>query len=625
MTPDASTATAAILTNWMVYVCFGGGAAFAISASIYGFFQRMEGRQARKHLDNALVAQESAKKYMLLSEQRLRSIIATTPEGFWMIDPETKKTMDVNPSLCEMMGYTKEEMIGRSPLDFVDEKNGRSLKQQLALVKTTSHRNYEVTLKTKSGDNLYARFTSTTLWDDPKTKEPSMAFAFVSDISGIKRHEEELYRQGHYDIVTGLPNRRLLTQHIDALISSEQPFVVLLLDLDNFKLYNDSSGHAFGDRILQTIADKLSHVVKATGGLLARPGGDEFVVVLREEREKTADTGNRFMEAVTSLSAVDGIELFLSASAGAAFYPADGIDHAQLLKNADLAMYEAKSRGKGRLCFFSQEMEQKSIRHLDLANRLRKAFTKEEFVIHYQPQVLPTTGRIVGVEALLRWQPEEGPLIPPGEFIPTLEETGLIVPVGKWALRAACHHATKWHAAGYPVRISVNLSARQFQEADLATTVKSVLAETGLDPSLLCLEITESLLLDNMAQIAKRISTLTSLGVSFSIDDFGTGYSSLSYLQRLPIREVKIDRAFVKDLPDNAGDLVIVKTIVAMAKSLGLLTVAEGVENEDQETVLAGLGIDYAQGFLYSRPVPEGEVVKLFQKETDVERKRQAA
>jgi len=582
--------------NWFALIGIGGGCVF--SAAIYFFFHKEEERQIHKRLNKEKSAKERAQKLVQLGEQRLRSIISTSTEGFWMIDPETGLIADVNDALCSMLGYNRNELIGCCPTDFVAGTTPQWPKAGI-----TSQYTHEITLRTKYDQLVHARISSTTL--------PTMQFAFLSDISERKRHEEELYRQAHYDSASGLPNRQLLTKHMDALIKAGENFSLLLFDLDNFKLYNDTLGHSFGDRILKTIGKRLSFEVEQHGDFVARLGGDEFVVVSRQPGRDDNDLAARCLSAISAITALDGVDLFVAASAGIASYPNNGDTSDKLIGNADLAMYEAKSCGKGRLCFYTQELEGKKVKRRDIANRLRNALERNEFELHYQPQVLPCTGTIVGAEALLRWRPQgERDYIPPDEFISVLEETGLIVPVGKWVLREACQTAARWHNGGHCIRLSVNLSARQFQETDLAATVKSVLGETGFDPTYLCLEITESLLLDDIAHITNRLSPMTSHGISFSIDDFGTGYSSLSYLQRLPIRELKIDRCFVKDLPDSAGDTALIKTIVAMAKSMGLSTVAEGVETKAQAKTICALGVDFAQGYLYGKPMRPSEMLE---------------
>lgn len=582
---------AASSANWLTLIGLGCGCGCVLSAGIYTIFYKEEEKQVHKRINKEKDDKETAQKLAQLSEQRLRAIISSATEGFWMLDPETGLITDVNDALCSMLGYQHDEIIGRSPKEFTADKN-----YQWPQRGDASEYGHEITLRSKNNRAIHTRISSTTL--------PTMQFAFLSDISERKRYEDDLYRQAHYDPASGLPNRQLLAKHMAALIQNEEAFSVLLFDLDDFKLYNDTLGHSFGDRVLGAIGKQLAEEADRNGDFLARLGGDEFAVITRHHAGNAAKLANSCMAAIASVTSLNGVELFVAASVGIASYPNDGETIDTLIKNADLAMYEAKSKGKGRLCFYTHDLEKKKIKSLDIANRLRNALERNEFELHYQPQVLPCTGAVVGTEALLRWRPQgEADFISPNEFIPVLEETGLIIPVGKWVLKQACHAAAQWHREGYDIRLSVNLSARQFQEPDLDTAVKSILDETGFNPAYLCLEITESLLLDNIAQISKRLSPLTAHGISFSIDDFGTGYSSLRYLQRLPITELKIDRCFVKDLPDSAADTALVKTIVAMAKSMGLNTVAEGVETKDQAQLLCSLGVDLAQGFLYSTPL----------------------
>jgi len=601
-----------ILSNPWPACWIGLGGTFFLT-SLYLFRKKDEYPLPDLTAENGALQQ--VQRDMQLTEQKLRTIIASTTEGFWMIDPESKITLDVNDALCLMLGYKREEMLGRTPLDFVDSKNRLIFLHQGSLISSTPNRSYEITLKTKSNKDLYTQFNSTTVWG--RDDKVSMCFAFVSDISNRKKHEDEMYREAHYDSITGLPNRHFLLKHISALAESNQPFGLLLFDMDNFKLYNDTLGHSIGDQILKKIAKRFKSKLPADQ-FLARLGGDEFVIVSRQPREEILALGNQYIEVLAEPTSTKEIDLYVGASAGAAFYPENGADADRLLRSADLAMYHAKKCGKGRLHEYCTSMDCDLGTKLDLGSKLRKALTRNEFSLHYQPQVSVDTGEIIGVEALLRWNHPDLGFVSPDRFIPILEETGLIVQVGKWVLATACRDVVVWHWAGHRIRLSVNLSARQFQETDLSSTVNTVLADTGFDPSLLCLEITESLLIDNLSQVTKRLKSITDMGISFSIDDFGTGYSSMSYLHSLPIGEVKIDRTFVKDLPDNNGNMVIVKTIVAMSNALGMKTVAEGVENEGQLKALKSVGVDLIQGYLFGKPMSEANIRKKMDETSEI-------
>lgn len=414
---------------------------------------------------------------------------------------------------------------------------------------------------------------------------------------------EELYRKANYDPTTELPNRQSLLQHINQLIDKNINFGFLLIDIDNFKLFNTSLGHSFGDTLLKKIAARLKTTL-SEADFVARLSGDEFAVVTRLNREQALLLAAKCIKSLSAEPIVaNNQEFFVGASIGAAFYPLHGKDADSLLKSTDLAIHQSKINGKGRLHEYDISLNEDLSFKLGIVNKLRTALARNEFLINYQPQVSADCGHIVGIEALLRWnQPELG-LVGPDKFIPILEETGLIVPVGKWVLETSCRQAAAWHQAGHYVRLSVNVSARQFQESDLPSMICHVLDTTGFDPTFLCLEITESLLVNNSDQIKDRLKSITELGVTFSIDDFGTGYSSMSYLQQLPINEVKIDRAFIRNLTLNSGDAVIVKAIYAMASSMGMLTVAEGVEDQDQLSVLREIGVEMIQGYLIGRPM----------------------
>lgn len=589
---------------WSVWACLGLGAIlFVVSPLVY-----LVSRKTPVQVDDIpatdIATLQQVNRNILLSEQRLRSIIAATTEGFWMIEPDSQEILDVNEAMCSMLGYAHSEMVGKSPLEFVDNKNRLIFQHQSNLPHSAAHHSYEITLKTKTGKDLHVQLNSTTI---PGTTNPycsSICFAFVTDISDRKRHEDELYRQAHYDTTTGLPNRHFLLKHLSALVDANEPFGVLLLDLDNFKLYNDTLGHALGDLALMKIATRLKSELP-DDAFMARLSGDEFVIVSRRSRTAVSDLGKQLNAMLAEPTVASDIDLYVGASIGVALFPDDGADVDHLLKNADLAMYQAKALGKGCLCEFTPALDLNLRTKLELGGKLRNALQQDEFELYYQPQISAASGAIVGVEALLRWNHPEMGMVMPDRFIPLLEETGLILPIGRWVIENACRQTLSWHWNDQPIRLSVNLSSRQFQETDFPSIVNQILSDTGFEASRLILEITESLLIDNSPQLAKRLTSITDLGVSFSIDDFGTGYSSLSYLQKYPIKEVKIDQAFVKGLSKNNGDMMIVKTIVAMAASLGMETVAEGVEQQEQLQVLTEIGVHLIQGYFTGRPMPE--------------------
>jgi len=383
--------------------------------------------------------------------------------------------------------------------------------------------------------------------------------------------------------------------------------------LDNFKVVNDTLGHSTGDLLLQAFTERTSTVLRP-GDTFARLGGDEFVILpdgISCNQDMVLLT-QRIFNVLTSPFEIEGYELFVTASIGIARYPDDGTTSDALLKHADAAMYLAKREGKNDFRFFTRDLDTKMHKRLSLESRLRRALERHEFELHYQPQIAMDSKMVTGVEALLRWRCK-GEMIAPLDFIPVLEETGLILPVGEWVLETACTEAAGWQTdTTGQLKISVNLSARQFQQQNLVAQVSAILSKTGLKPERLVLELTESLLMECGQDMMNKLEQLSALGVSLSIDDFGTGYSSLSYLAKLPIHELKIDRSFIASLPTDDTNAAIVLAITALAATLRLHVVVEGVESTEQAVFLRAAGLDTAQGFLYSRPVSGPALAELF-------------
>jgi diguanylate cyclase (GGDEF)-like protein len=430
--------------------------------------------------------------------------------------------------------------------------------------------------------------------------------------------EEQLDVQAKFDPLTHLPNRLLfqdrLHQAITLAIRNRSDVVLMSIDLDRFKLVNDTLGHDAGDQMLQEAGQRISSCLR-TSDTVARLSGDEFAVILQQLTSPfyVELVARKILEQLATPFRLAGEEISLSGSMGIATFPHDAADAEGLLKNADSAMLQSKKEGRSIFRFFTQQMQDQALLRMQREKELRLAMEREEFSIHYQPKVSCQTGRIIGMEALVRWcKPGQG-MVSPGEFIPLAEETGLIVPLGAWILRSACRQNKRWIAEGYaPVRVAVNLSARQFQQGDeLIDMVASVLAETGLAPEWLELEITESMVMDNVDQAVATMQQLQAMGVHISLDDFGTGYSSLGALKRFPLHALKIDRSFVRDLPLDAEDVAIVTATISMAHKMNLAVVAEGVESEAQLLFLRDNECDEIQGFYFSRPVPVEQFTQL--------------
>ena len=387
---------------------------------------------------------------------------------------------------------------------------------------------------------------------------------------------------------------------------------VIFLDLDNFKLVNDTLGHDVGDLLLRQVAERLTQSVRQ-GDMVCRFGGDEFVVLLTDVavRSDVLTLAQKIIARLDEPYLLGGQDYFCSASAGISVAQDQETTPAVLLKNADVALYRAKESGRSNYQFFSEDMNQHAIKTLQVKTGLRHALDRNELVVHYQPQVDLRTGRIIGAEALVRWNHPIKGMIPPMDFIPIAEESGLIFPISEWVLAEACRRAKHWQASGLPMRMAVNLSGRQFRQIGLAEHVQRLLEKVGLDPHCLELELTESTLVKDAAAAIAVCKELKAIGVWFAIDDFGTGYSSLSYLKRFPVDTLKVDRSFIKELPGNGEDAAICTAIVAMAHSLNLSVVAEGVETPEQRDFLTRTGFDAAQGYLFGRPVPAEQLTML--------------
>jgi len=443
--------------------------------------------------------------------------------------------------------------------------------------------------------------------------------------------EERIRHQAYHDPLTGLPNRASFTEHLEEAMRRAKragwPLALLFLDLDLFKRVNDCLGHDAGDRLLRVAAERIRRAVREAD-MLFRMGGDEFTVLLEDVRgpEEAAMVATRVLETIAEPLQLQHHEIAVTSSVGIALYPRDDVVGERLVKAADTAMYRAKELGRNRYAFFAREMNERVETQMMVEAALRRALKNEEFVLYFQPRVSAATGRATGAEALLRWKHPEWGLVEPARFVPLLEETGLIVPVGAWVLAEACRAARAWQSAGLPpLRVSVNLSSRQFRSEALCDAVSEALRSSGLAPQLLELELTESLLIDNVEHAMGVMGQLKAIGTVISIDDFGTGYSSLGYLKRFPIDSLKIDRSFVRDIATSPKDAAIVKAISALARSLGIGLIAEGVEEPWQVEFLRGRHCTELQGFFFSRPLPEEALVEALRRSYPLTLGRRAA
>jgi diguanylate cyclase (GGDEF)-like protein len=454
----------------------------------------------------------------------------------------------------------------------------------------------------------------------------------VQDVTEREKAESQIRMLAYYDALTGLPNReRFKEQAGQAMTAARRvgtKMALIYLDLDHFKRINDTLGHTAGDTLLRGVAKALTNIVRGTdivakvdaetsvSSSLARLGGDEFTIMLTglSRSESAARVAKRILQALARPLKIDDREYVVTGSMGIAVYPDDGEDVDLLLRNADIAMYAAKEDGRNNYRFFSEEMNSRMLDRLALESDLRMAIEKDELVLHYQPVVEATTGKIVATEALVRWQHPERGLVPPLDFIGIAEETGLIIPLGEWVLRTACSQAVAWREAGFePMKMAVNIASQQLSQSDLVATVRSVLEATKLPGEYLELELTESSLMSDVEETAQTLWDLKETGLALSVDDFGTGYSSMSYLKQFPLDSLKIDRSFVRDLTTNDNDAAITRAVIALAKALDLATIAEGVEEQDQLAFLVSQGCDLIQGFLIGRPMPADDIDRFLE------------
>jgi diguanylate cyclase (GGDEF)-like protein/PAS domain S-box-containing protein len=555
---------------------------------------------ARKRTDDALRA---AKDYA-------ENLIDSSLDMIISVDVN-RNIVEFNRAAEQVFGYTKAEVLG-APIDllYADTSEGRQLHKNTQDGGFTG----EVANKKKNGDIFYSYVSASVMRD--ATGAPVGVMGISRDITERKRAEEIIVRQAYHDALTNLANRRLfmdrLTQALTRVQWHKRIVSVLFLDLDHFKSINDALGHSVGDLLLQAVAGRLTTCVRQ-GDTVARLGGDEFAIALADVA-RTSDIPKVAQKIIDTLSrpyVLEGRELFITTSIGICIYPDDAQDAETLVKNADVAMYRAKKHGRNNYQHYSPDMNAQAFERLAIETSLRHALEGEEFFLEYQPQVDIETGRIIGYEALVRWRHPDLGVMPPGKFIPLAEESGLIVAIGEWVLRSACAQNKAWQAAGFPpIRVAVNVSPRQLRHESLLGAVGRALRETGLHPNWLELELTESIMQDADEAI-RLLSQLQAIGVQIAIDDFGTGYSSLNHLKRYPIHKLKIDQSFVRDVTHDPHDRAIVTAIIALAHSLNLKAIAEGVETEEQLAYLRSLKCDEAQGYFLGRPMPAQNATKL--------------
>ena len=531
------------------------------------------------------------------SEAQLRSILDNVPDGILSINSRGV-VLSSNPAACRLLAATSKDLIGKN------------LKEIVSSMDSDVH---EVVAKRSDGSSFSAEITFSEQHEEAQNRT-----VILRDITESINAKEKLLQLANYDPLTGLPNRTLLRDRLLHAIHyarhHHRLVGLIFMDLDRFKNVNDTLGHQYGDNLLKQVAERLSSKLRESD-TVARMGGDEFMIIVEdvEHPELISEMASRILTAVETPVQLDDRNVMVSASLGITIYPTDGSDPDRLIKNADTAMYRAKEMGRNNYQYFTEDMNAKAMERLELEQQLRLALQRNEFILYYQPRIDIQSGQIRGVEALIRWQHPEQGIVAPGRFISILEDTALIVPVGEWVVRTACQQLQQWLAAGRPrVRMAINLSARQFQDAELVTMLRTVLSETAVPPNLIELEITESLLMENLQTAIQVLQEFHELGVHISVDDFGTGYSSLNYLLQFPLDTIKIDQTFIAKVPTTESACNITKAVIALGKSMGLKVTAEGVETQAQAEFVKSQGCDEGQGYLFAKPLPALELEAQF-------------
>ncbi len=554
------------------------------------------------------------------TEERYRSIFENAVEGIFQTSPKGQY-LAVNPALANIYGYASaEELI----------ENLRDIQQELYIDSKRRDefvREMDIHGLVQNFESLVYKKDKSMIWISENARKVFNAAGelqyyegMVEDITERKLYESRIQHQANHDSLTGLPNRYLLNDRLQQNIllceRNQTSLAVVFLDLDHFKIINDSMSHEIGDKLLVLIAQRIAKSIRSVD-TIARVGGDEFVILLAnlQDAQDYIQTIERIIASVAEPCHINHHTFNVSCSIGISLYPSHTQDASELLRNSDLALYEAKRLGRNTYQLYTPALNKALIERVRMEKNLKAAIRHQEFLLHYQPKVCFKTGQIMGAEALIRWQTSDGKMIPPIQFIETAEETGLIVEIGAWVLKEACRVAAAWNnQASHPISMAVNVSHKQFSDPNFISVLQQVLQEAGLNPQHLELEITENLAAENVTSFIEKLTALKKIGVKLAIDDFGTGYSSLAYLKNFPVDCLKIDRAFVSKLESEHSNIAILKAIIVLGQSLGMNIVAEGVETDYQRDFLKSIHCDIYQGYLFSKPIPEQDFQVLLNK-----------